>query len=1163
MIRLRKDSATIVARALGCLLLCALAGRPSAAQSEGELDRRPFPVGQTVERQLDAGETHYYDLNLEAGASFRLDLTEKGINCVAAIVSQGGDPPAGLAVNFGLGFDRETFTYIAREGGAHLVAVAGRGSRRGAYSLTGRIDTNAGADERRRAEASRALAEGVKLWLEARRAGGMGEVIRMLEGALSLWKELGEDYWVGYASNALGRIHTGLSEKQKAMDYLSAALEVARKLGDKRAQALANNNLAIVHAEFGEFEAAHKLFQTSLTLREEIGDEAGRANVLTAIGAVHGQMGSQSEALTHYEKALPILRGLKDADGEANTLSSIGTLHIQTGDLPKALDSLTQALALLKETNDASLKSRVLHELAAVHSSLSDFPKALDYYQQSLGISEAIGERQRVARAYENIGGVYFQLGELRQASECAEKALAISREIGDDEGVASALNALSTLYSAVGDERRMLETLAASSAMLLEKKGSIRPQLRAALLIRAGNFFYERNVSNETAANLLREAVEIVRAIQDKGMEAQALNSLGHVYRELGDERKSLGTFYQSFLAAAQVGDSDSEATVLSNLMEAWHLSGNPRLATFYGKEAVNKYQQLRTHIRGLDRETQKSYLRRRADAYVDLARLLLEQGRYAEALQVVNASQDQQFYDFNRDRDTPAVEISLTPREAAFASEHRRTGERFVVVARRLEDFQRRAGERRTPEEKQQLADLVEQTTAASEELIAAFTRAAEDFSRPPRADGEASRVAELAEMQTVLRELSAATSQKTVALYTLAGENGFRVLLVTPDSVFSAASSLTSRQLDGKVLQYYALLQTPDLDPRPLGKELYDTIVGPIEPQLRAAGAQTLLWSPGGTLRYVPMASLWDGKKYLAERYRHVVFTRADRERMTRAVSLNWTGVGFGTSRAHTVEPVVGGNPVSFVALPGVLEELRAIFRTTENGGGVVRGQALADERFTRDAFLDALKRRHPLVHVASHFSFRPGDDTQSFLLLGDGSTLTLNEMKRQGRLFEGVELLTLSACDTAATRADAMGREIDGFAESAQRLGAGAVLATLWTVADNSTPLLMREFYRARQGGRSTKAEALRTAQLALLGGARGDGALPSGRAGAPPAVKVELVDTLDKKPAVRAYGRGAEIVYVEKAKAPAFDADRDKPYAHPYYWAPFVLIGNGN
>jgi CHAT domain-containing protein len=81
---------------------------------------------------------------------------------------------------------------------------------------------------------------------------------------------------------------------------------------------------------------------------------------------------------------------------------------------------------------------------------------------------------------------------------------------------------------------------------------------------------------------------------------------------------------------------------------------------------------------------------------------------------------------------------------------------------------------------------------------------------------------------------------------------------------------------------------------------------------------------------------------------------------------------------------------------------------------------------------------------------------------------------------------VELLTLSACNTAATQSDAQGKEIDGFAELAQRLGAGSVMATLWQVSDDSTPWLMKEFYSIRQSnGGATKAGALRNAQLALL------------------------------------------------------------------------------
>jgi len=203
----------------------------------------------------------------------------------------------------------------------------------------------------------------------------------------------------------------------------------------------------------------------------------------------------------------------------------------------------------------------------------------------------------------------------------------------------------------------------------------------------------------------------------------------------------------------------------------------------------------------------------------------------------------------------------------------------------------------------------------------------------------------------------------------------------------------------------------------------------------------------------------------------------------------------------------------------------------------------GPVLADADFTKAGFLAALQKHPPVVHIASHFVFQPGDASRSFLLLGDGTPFTLSEMKEQSQLFAGTELLALSACRTGATQADANGREIDGFAELAQRLGAGAVLASLWPVADESTALLMAEFYRIRMSDpKITKAAALQMAQLNLLNGKL----RPTAKAGRN---RDTIVAAGDAQPAANS------------GNAPLYVTDPKRPYAHPYYWAPFVLYGN--
>src|SRR5437588_7687636 len=191
------------------------------------------------------------------------------------------------------------------------------------------------------------------------------------------------------------------------------------------------------------------------------------------------------------------------------------------------------------------------------------------------------------------------------------------------------------------------------------------------------------------------------------------------------------------------------------------------------------------------------------------------------------------------------------------------------------------------------------------------------------------------------------------------------------------------------------------------------------------------------------------------------------------------------------------------------------------------------------FTEKAMEEALEPgRYPLVHIASHFSFKPGNEADSFLLLGNGDRLTLDKinMTAGGKFFYKVELLTLSACDTA-TGSNANGKEVEGFAVLAQRQGAQAVLATLWPVADKSTQQLMGRFYQFRVRNHLTKAESLRKAQMVLLNG------------------NAEQRKSVDNRSSLNPGAAGPRDLI------PRFVIDPAAPFAHPYFWAPFILIGN--
>ena len=145
----------------------------------------------------------------------------------------------------------------------------------------------------------------------------------------------------------------------------------------------------------------------------------------------------------------------------------------------------------------------------------------------------------------------------------------------------------------------------------------------------------------------------------------------------------------------------------------------------------------------------------------------------------------------------------------------------------------------------------------------------------------------------------------------------------------------------------------------------------------------------------------------------------------------------------------------------------------------------GVIYLNENFSQEAIESALEDEYPVLHVASHFVFKPGTERDSYLLLGDGGRLSLAEVLDNDLDFNSVTLLTLSACQTALGSAGADGREIEGFGWLAQRQGAKAVLATLWPVADKSTATFMSTLYRHMQTGALTKAAAMRKTMIEFI------------------------------------------------------------------------------
>ena len=985
--------------------------------------------------------------------------------------------------------------------------------------------------------------------------------------SLTLYREAGNRGEEALALLYIGKLYEDLRNWQKALVNYNEALLIYKELGDKKSEALALHRIGSVYSDLSEMDKALAFYNQALTLRRLIGYKKGEALTLAQIGDVYNDLGDKQKALEYLGQALQLQRTLGEKPEEiGTTLQSIGLVYDTMGEKQKALEYFQQTLALNRPIKSDGIKEGeafILNSIGRMYGDLGEMEKALEYLNKALSIHRTQRTKVGEAATLNNIGMVYLDLGERAKALDYIIPALKLFRELEDKQGEAAILANLAITYAYMDEYGKGLEY--AEQALRLSRITGDKA-LEGRTLSNIGKIYLNLG-QKQKALEYLTQALPIRRQVEDKPGEAMTLMGIAEIYHNSKEPLKALEYLYPALLLARVSKDTIGEAIILSDLAAVWADLNNPRLAIFFGKESVIRYQELRGAIRGIDRQNQQTFLRSIELPFRRLSGRLLEEGRLTEAHQILNLFKDQEFFDAIQPGASSAPQTrspELTQRELEAAAIYQEATTRLATVNSRLLELELSLkGRKPTSDDERQLEQLRAQYKAAGDETLLALKKIEASFKQPADGQDKLAMTSDTVEMQTALKELSEKTNSPAVAIYTLTGDEKFYVLLVTHDQLIPISSQVSALELMGGVIGdrrikkdgLLKLLESPKYDPRPRAKELYNIIFKPIEPEIERIEATArkqnpdaaviLMWSLDWALRYIPMAVLYDGKHYLAERYRNVVFTRANKERMTRPVSQNWVGIGFGSTKPQTVK--VFGEEKFYEALPGAEKELATIFGSRQKRG-ILPGQTWLNEEFTKDAFLDALKQKKPLVHLASHFTFQPGDEAHSFLLMGKDELMTLEELKAKEGLFTGVELLTLSACNTGSQQSGANGREIDGFAELAQRLGASAVLATLWPVSDASTPLLIGEFYRLRQEKQGmTKAEALRQAQLALLRGS----------------MKVEPAIIVEEKQLTQQKSGRTDIVGLkeEPINATKYQPDPKAPFAHPYYWSAFVLIGN--
>ncbi|MGP1385356.1 MAG: CHAT domain-containing protein [Thainema sp.] len=835
------------------------------------------------------------------------------------------------------------------------------------------------------------------------------------------------------------------------------------------------------------------------------------------------QVGSFQQSLQVWQQALAIYREIGDRQGEGVVLGNLGIAYASLGNYEQAISLYEQRLSVIREIGDRQDEAITFFRISEVYLSLGEYQKAFEILQATLAISREIDNLVGEASTLSNIGAVYFALGEFEEAIVFYDSALEILQELEDQNGIAIVLNNLGEANRRLGISSKSLSFYNQALSIFNETGDA---QAEAKVLNNIGNIYSDLG-NHQLAVRYYEDSLRIKREINDLLGEAATLNNLGEEYAAAEQPQEAMRFFMESLSIKNEIGNRGSIGITLANIGNLLSQQNHPELAIAFLKESVNVQETIRNTNQGLPSHLQESFVETVADDYRQLADLLFQQNRVLEAQRVLDLLKVQELDDYLRGVQRNAQTesgITLRPEELEALERFNVAQSQLIELGRELLELETIDLADRTPEQAERIRELRQlqndartdfQTFLESDEIKALITQLRQT-------DGATNlELSELNTLQDNLRKLE----QNAVVLYPLILEDRLELIIVTANSPpLRRTVSVSREDLNRGIAEMRSALQSPSSDAVTPAQQLYDWLIRPIEGDLAQANADTIIYAPDSQLRYIPLAALHDGNQWLTERFRVNNITAASIDDLDNQPTPELEILAAAFSEGQYTVPI-RDRTLSFGGLEYAgreVENLSQIIPQTEKR---------LNEAFDSGIVVDM--NDFSVVHLATHATFNPGPPEDSFILFGDGSKATLTDIKSWN--FPNVELVVLSACETAVGDVPlGNGEEILGFGYLMQLAGADAAIASLWAVSDGGTQVLMNAFYGALQDGNS-KAEALRQAQVALI--ERNFSGL-------------EIRDRRDDGTVV--------AVNVETGLPPAVSNN----LSHPYYWAPFILIGNG-
>lgn len=757
------------------------------------------------------------------------------------------------------------------------------------------------------------------------------------------------------------------------------------------------------------------------------------------------------------------------ADGNIQQAASItadqemqrGTARFRQGAFAQAAAHWSKAAGLYEEDEKSLEQCRALINLAHALHQEGQIKKAMAALQGALNLSEQAGNRLLTASILGRLGNAAYALGKGDQAVEHLTKGLAIAREEKSMTLVAVMLNDLGNVLSSRNQSIEAIDVYGESRRLAVETG---QPALAVTAQINLATAFLDDQQFIESERQFDIASADI-HQLEDSYVKAYGLLNIGLGYDDL---QAALSSPKMMAEAGPQLaggtkaigggtgepanGSSPTDQSLLRQASDSFVSAaqvatrlGDPRAQSYAWGHLGRLLEKERRYGQALAFTRQAAFAAQRGNIPESLYRWQWQTGRLLKA----TGKEEEALTAYRQ-----SVSILKPIRyeySVGYQRRHHSFEEAVAPLFTELEDtLLRRAAVATTPEQTQQLLTLVRDTieTSHAAELQDYFR---DDCVATARANHGVGRV-----------------SRDTAVLYPILLPDRIELLLQTDRGFTRHGIAVPADKLIREIRSFRRLVQ--DRGSRSyLGpaQTLYEWLIAPVQQELLASGATTLVVVPDGPLRTIPLAALHDGRQFLVDRYAVAVTPGME---LTDARPSD-------RGRINLLSMGVTSSVQGFPPLPNAAAEVEYLNR-------LYGGRSLLDGEFLVPSMEREMKNTEfGVVHIASH-GVVDRDVKSSFILAYDDK-ITMDRLSQlvgvQQYRDRPLDLLTLSASDTAAED----DRAALGLTGVAVKAGARSALASLWVSDDRATVILVEEFYRQLQDSTVSKAVALQRAQQKVL------------------------------------------------------------------------------